>query len=56
MSVTQLCLIRDSGREDVMAEMESAEKDAEAYYSSSGDVYKHVGVLRAFDVYWSKER
>lgn len=49
-------LFRDNGREDVVTELRDTAKDARTYYVDSGDLYKHVGVLRAFDIFWSKER
>jgi hypothetical protein len=36
-----------------MAEMEKAREDAEMLYRDSGDMYKMVGVLMAFDKYCS---
>jgi hypothetical protein len=47
---------RESGREDVLQEMTKAATDARVLYSNSGDLYKHVGVLRAFDMYWGSEK
>ncbi len=47
---------RDCGRADVVEEMEKCAEDAKAYYHASGDIFKHVGILRAAEIYWNKER
>jgi hypothetical protein len=39
-----------------MGVMETAREDAEVLYRDSGDIYKLVGVLRAFDKYWGSEK
>jgi hypothetical protein len=36
--------------------MEKCAEHARSYYQASGDTFKHVGVLRAADIYWNKER
>jgi len=47
---------RDTGRDDVMNELDGSIKDANSFYRASGDLYKHVGVLRAFEIYWNKDK
>jgi CobQ-like glutamine amidotransferase family enzyme len=47
---------RDSGRKDVIGELQSCQDLGKTYYTASGDVFKNVGILRAKDVYWNKER
>jgi hypothetical protein len=40
----------------VVEEMEKCAEDAKTYYHASGDIFKHVGILRAADLFWNKER
>ena len=53
---TLLYFVRDSGRADVIRELENAIAAAEQLYHESGDLFKLIGLLRAFDVHWNKER
>ena len=52
------CIIcfRASGRTDVIAEMDRCKDHGASHYAECGDMYKLVGTLRAYDLYWNKER
>jgi hypothetical protein len=49
-------MFRESGQEEVQKELQKFTTDGETFYSESGDLYKHVGLLRAADIFWNKEK
>ena len=46
---------RNSGREDVLSELDRCDGIAATHFAESGDLFKMVGVLRACDIFWSKD-